>query len=78
MRFHGVRPLSLWVLIALSPGEIRGRVLKVKSYGSTTTICVSCFKVIERAVQHDEGGGVAPYWSALFLVKLYISKRFEF
>ena len=57
MRFHGVRPLSLWVLIALSPGEIRGRVLKVKSYGSTTTICVSCFKVIERAVQHDEGGG---------------------
>ena len=25
--FHGVRPRSLWVLIARNPGEIRGRVL---------------------------------------------------
>ena len=29
--FHGVRPRSLWVLIARNPGEIRGRVFRVKS-----------------------------------------------
>ena len=29
--FHGVRPSSLWVLIARNPGEIRGRVVQVKS-----------------------------------------------
>ena len=55
MGFHGVRPRSLWVVIAPSPGEIRGRVLRVKGWGNTTTICVPSFEVIEEAVHRDGG-----------------------
>ena len=29
--FHGVRPRLLWVLIARNPGEIRGRMFRMKS-----------------------------------------------